>query len=117
LAILITCNGANRGDVGEPVDLFGVGEVHGRDFIVYVEIDEWDLDQALASGLALEAEGLQTGQGSTRLLLREIGAGSVELLSQKLLWGLPQFPTGTWRLSVRVERTEVAYRVISVGDY
>jgi hypothetical protein len=117
VANLLTCDAANRGEIGEPVDLFGVGEVHGRNLIAYIEIDETELEQALTSGLTLEAEGLRTGYGPSRLLLREVDAGDAELLRQKLLWELRHFPAGNWRLSVRIAGDEVAHRIVAVGEY
>jgi hypothetical protein len=118
LALLITCDTANSGQPEDPVDLFGVGDVHRRNLLAYVELDEDDLDDAENSGLTLEAEGLATGRegGILRLLLREFVPGRGRWLKNKLLWQLRGFPPGSWRISVRIGGAERAYRIVGVGE-
>ncbi len=54
MAQLITANAANELGPDDPVDLLGVGFVHGSAFVAYMEADEDDT----LEDLSLEAEGL-----------------------------------------------------------
>ncbi len=111
MAILLTCNFARHGEPGEPVDLLGVGELHGRDFTAYIELDEIELAEAEESGLTLEADG------ATRLLLIDFKPRSGYWIDQKLVWPLKGVPAGHWRLSLKIGDTEYSWRTISKGEW
>jgi hypothetical protein len=114
MAILLTCNAANEGDPGEPIDLLGVGDFHGRNFIAYVELDMDEVIEAESSGLTLEAEAPLSG---SMLLLIDYTPGSGHWLDQKLVWPLSRVPSGHWRLSLKIGGTERATRTVSIGEW
>lgn len=112
MAVLMTADAATFDKQQTRIDLHNVGRVHVSQFVVYVELDDVDLEEARAGGLTLEAESFF--YSPKRLLLRDLKTIGGDSSEERLIWIIRNVPPGTWLLSLLIGGEHFAARLVSL---